>query len=245
MPYLRFPPIKEAVISVSFKNTLEVEQLQKFCESDFIRTNYPSINNLAQIEIRNEIKEGKSQISSFHKPDGYSFNCTNNCNTSIQLRIGQLSFHNTNSYLGWEKFFNEFKNVWENFCKTVAKMDLINIAVRYINQLSFDLPLQNGFEEFLKLTPAIPDGISKNVNNFFIQLNVPNSDNTLTGVITETFSLTPDKKVVQVLLDISVVKIQNLICNSEEMWSSFVSVRQFKNDLFFHSITDKTKSKYE
>jgi|ERR1035437_1485448 uncharacterized protein (TIGR04255 family) len=237
------PPIKEAIISVSFKNVASVELLNSFRDSTFIKKNYPIRNNLMTLEVKSDANV-KNPISTSHKHEGFLLSCGVGCNKSIQSKIGQLSFHNTDSYMGWESFYDEFKKIWQNYCETVGKMDVTQLGVRYINQLYFDLPLQNGFEEFLKFLPIIPEGINRSVNNFFIQLNVPNENNTLTGIITETLGILPKDKL-QVILDLNVIKAKNFVCNSDEMWASFNDIRNFKNHLFFKSLTDKAIKQYE
>lgn len=237
------PPIKEAIISVSFKDVVSLELLNSFCDSTFIKKNYPVRNNLMYLEVKGDANT-KNPISTSHNHEGFLLSCGVGCNKSIQSKIGQLSFHNTDSYIGWENFYSEFKIIWQNYCESVGKMDITQLGVRYINQLYFDVPLENGFEEFLKILPMIPEGISKSVNNFFIQLNVPNEHKTLTGIITETFRFASKEKL-QVILDLNVIKAKNVICDSDEMWSSFKDIRNFKNHLFFSSLTDKTIKQYE
>jgi uncharacterized protein (TIGR04255 family) len=237
---LKKPPIKEAIINVSFKDVIGLDRIKGFCNDTFIKDNYPRQNNLNNVEIN---VTGEGHVAKT-KIEGFILNCEDACNKSIQIKVGQLSFHNTNVYLGWENFYHEFKTIWGIFCNTVGKMDLINIGVRYINELHFDLPLQNGFEEFLKFLPTIPEGISRTVNSFFIQLNIPSQDNTMTGIITETFGIQPNNKL-QVILDLIVSKPQTVVCNSSEMWDSFKNIRHFKNQLFFSSLTDKAINLYE
>src|SRR5579872_6877435 len=187
---LKKPPIKEAIITVSFKDVISLDQITAFCDATFIKNHFPRQNNLASVELN------VTDTGAVSKPkiDGYVLNCEDGCNKSLQIKVGQLSFHNTNVYIGWDFFYQEFKTIWGIFCDTVGKMDLINISVRYINQLNFDLPLEYGFEEYLKFLPIIPEGLSRTVNGFFIQLNIPNQDNSLTGVITETFAILPHDK---------------------------------------------------
>jgi len=237
---LKNPPIKEAIINVSFKDVIDLDRIQGFCNNSFIKIQYPRQNTLTNVEINVVDKESVSKT----RVEGFILNCENACNRSIQIKVGQLSFHNTNVYIGWDTFYEEFKRIWGIFCDTVGKMDLINISVRYINQLNFNLPLQFGFEEYLKFLPTIPDGLSRSINGFFIQLNIPSQDNSMTGIITETFGTIP-KNQLQVILDLIVSKAQNVICNSDDMWSSFSNVREFKNQLFFSCLTDKTIHLYE
>ncbi len=237
---LKKPPIREAIISVSFKNSVNADDLAKFCDNPSIKEKFPIKKSLFSTEfaINNE------GATSSQRHDGFILSCEDGCNRVIQSKIGQLSFHNTNSYIGWDLFYKEFRSIWQTYCQEVGKMDLTQLSVRYINQLTFALPLLNGFEEYLKFLPTVPEGINRNVNGFFLQLNVPSDSNDLTGIITETFAL-KDQKSMIVTLDLNVIKSQDFICNSDEMWSSFKDIREFKNTLFFSCLTEKTINMYE
>lgn len=237
---LQNPPIREAIISVSFKGDLTINQLEPLCNDDTIKRNYPKQNKLfsAKVEI------GKGTARSSQKHEGFTLSCGENCNKSIKVGLGQLSFHNTIQYLGWDDFYGEFRSIWKIFCEKVGKRDLTTLSVRYINQLKFELPLKFGFEEHINLLPNIPDGISNNLNGFFIQLNVPNETNTMTGIVTETFTNSPPG-FITITLDLNVIKQQTFVCNSDEMWKSFDEIRTFKNQLFFSCLTEKTIKRYE
>lgn len=239
---LKNPPIKEAIIRVSFKDNVDVESLNKFCKSSFIKENYPIRQNLMALEIKSTM--GVKSTTTAHKHEGFLLNCGEGCNKSIQSKVGQLSFHNTDKYLGWELFYEEFKKIWKNYYNTIGRIDIIQLGVRYINQLHFDLPLKDGIEEFLKILPTIPNGINKDLNNFFMQLNIPNDNQTLNGIITQTLRDVSKNKL-QVLLDLNVVKTKNINGSSEEIWQSFDDIRNFKNQLFFNSLTNKTIQQYE
>ena len=77
-----------------------------------------------------------------------------------------------------------------------------------------------------------------------MQLNIPNDNQTLNGIITQTLRDVSKNKL-QVLLDLNVVKTKNINGSSEEIWQSFDDIRNFKNQLFFNSLTNKTIQQYE
>lgn len=241
---LKNAPIREAIISVSFKNSLAVPDLDRFCNHPEIEKKWPRKNKLFATQVT--IEGGQTQpstTSAVHQ--GFMLNGGDGGKTTVGVGLGYLSFHNVHEYVNWDSFFEEFKQVWGIFCNQVGKMDLTNLTVRYLNEIRVSLPLKDGFKEYVTLLPEIPDGISHTVHSFFIQINVPNLDNSLNGIVNETFGLQPGGSELTITLDISTTKQGSFICNSSEMWQAFVDLRNFKNELFFNCITEKTALMYE
>ncbi len=239
--FLKNPPIKEAYLSVSFKNTVEVERLKAFCENDFIKENFPEIRSIMAMGIRLEAQKKPSSQSSQH---GFVL-ISKDKKTTINIRIGQLSLHNTNEYLGWEVLFQNFKNIWTAFCKTIGPMDLVQISTRYINELDLNLDKQ-GFSSYLHFIPYMPDNLTTTVHNFFMQVTLPSKkDDKIVGVLTETVGASEKQGHMKLILDTNVFIEENFVCNSDEMWEAFKNIRNFKNELFFSCVTDKALQPYE
>ena len=55
---------------------------------------------------------------------------------------------------------------------------------------------------------------------------------------------TPNQKL-PLIFDIDVWKLTNYKSDDEEMWKEFEKLRKFKNDVFFNSITEKTKELFK
>ena len=241
---LKNPPIKEAIISASFKNTVDLEKVNAFCNSEEIKNFYPNKNEALNLLLNVPPDAKKTATTTASQQHiGYILNCED-CNKSIQVKLGQISFHNTNNYIGWNDFFDEFKRIWQIFCRIVGVVDLTQLSVRYINDVVLVPPFDKGFQEYINLLPIIPKGISPTVNNFFLQINIPNSDGTLTGIITESIA-SAEPRELHLILDINAYKVSNFVCNSDEMWNTLENLRNFKNEMFFNCLTDKTINKYE
>jgi uncharacterized protein (TIGR04255 family) len=239
---LKNAPIREAIISVSFKNSLAVEDLDRFCNHPEIEKRWPKKNKLFTAQLTIGVDQTQASTT-LHQ--GFMLNGEEGSKTTIGVGIGYLSFHHVRQYVNWDSFFEDFKHVWGIFCDQVSKMDLTNLTVRYLNEIRVSLPLSDGFKEYVTLLPEIPNGISSAVNSFFIQINVPNADNSLNGIVNETFGLQSGGNELTITLDISAVKQGVFVCNSQEMWQTFVDLRNFKNEMFFNCITEKTALMYE
>ena len=244
------PPIREAIISVSFAGFVELDLLEKFRKHEYIKEHYPDQRNALAIQLQGELKAEQNDknsdipLSASQQQDGFIMIAQEEEQTKVvQTKIGQLSFHLTNRYETWNAFIGEFKKLWSVFCEIVYKTNLTQISLRYVNEIEIGLPMEYGFEEYLNLLPNIPVGINNTLNRFFIQLDMPNKANTLNSIITETFVTENDK--VKVLLDINVRKDDDFECNSEMMWQGFEEMRSYKNELFERCLTPKTIKMYE
>jgi len=60
-------------------------------------------------------------------------------------------------------------------------------------------------------------------------------------VITQTMEKPTENQRLPLILDIDVFSEISFINSDEEMWNKFEKLRKFKNDVFFDSITEKTK----
>jgi len=246
--HLRNAPIREAILNVSFEGTVEMALLDKFTSHKFIKRHYPTRRKLLALQLTGKFEADSKNlkhdpITASHTDDGFILRSKNGGNRAIQIKVGQLSFHNVNDYGKWDEFRDEFKKVWDVFCEVVGRKDLTQMGLRYINNIDLELPLENGFAEYLNLLPSLPDGLNNSIDSFFIQINSPNEEQTLNSTITETFNKVNDK--LNVILDINVSKGSGFKCNSPEMWEGLEEMRSYKNHLFEHCLTKKTLKLYE
>ena len=242
------PPIKEAIFAISFKEVIPQESLNLFIKNEFIKKNFPIYQPGIVVEVTNKQKPNQTEtditkaVSTNHKQEGYLLRGEDGSNRLVQINPTSLSYHTFNKYTGWESMFNELQKIWVEFCKSVSKTMISQISVRYINHIRLPFPLKNGIQNYIKLLPQIPDGINPKLNNFFIQIHVPNGKNSFQGVITETLLSTDSKKeMLIVLLDISVVEQKDFNCDEQAIWTTFNQIREFKNELFSSCITEETK----
>lgn len=245
---LKNPPIKEAIFTITFKLSIALDKIDSFINNEYVTSRYP----IKQPEyLSHSVKSEATQelTESIERPlSGYTLKCEGTCNRLIKIRQSHISYHNFDKYIGWETMFGELKDIWKEFCLATGGVALSQLSVRYINHINIPLPLQNGLGEYLKILPIIPDGINKSLNSFFIQLSIPNEQGDLIGTITETV-LPPSRiesQTFTLLIDLTVNSHSNEYeCNRAEMWDTFGRIRDYKNLLFFNSITTETKKLFD
>jgi uncharacterized protein (TIGR04255 family) len=226
------PPIKEAIITISFNKPMDLNVINRFVTHAVISKNYPVQKPLFHYSVNVDASKGKSSVSELMQ--GYNLECGEQCFKIIKITSSQIALHNFTNYIGW----NDMQIELTEICSIVFGMDdtlkIQDLNVRYVNQINIPIPLENGLEHFLTILPTIPPN-GKPLDNFFIQLQNTNEDNSLQSILNQTI-IHKNENNLTVLLDIAVSK--NNISN---LASTFNSIRIFKNELFESALTSYTK----
>lgn len=232
------PPIKEAIFGITFKEPVEQSRLAQFPQTDFVKERFPKVMPGMMLEVLAD--EKTSELKTAQKPAGYQLRSARENDRLLEIKATQLTYHNLTKYEGWEVMIAELKQLWSEFCRSVGQTQLSQLSVRYINHIELPLPLEQGFGEYIRLLPQVPEGISPTLNNFFLQIHVPLTEN-IGATVTETI-LGPHSSggKLNFLLDLTVVKSGSFACDTSDMWTAFSELRTNKNELFRNCITDKT-----
>ena len=92
-----------------------------------------------------------------------------------------------------------------------------------------------------EIAPNLPQGLA----NFFMRLEIPNPDIEAATIITQTMKKLTEDQRLPLIFDIDVFQNKTYSDNKTEMWEDFEKLRLFKNDIFFNSITERTKELFK
>ena len=228
------PPIKEALISISFTG-VEITRLAEFCE--ITKKNYPKQKGMYELKATIQNEELSSEGS---RLVGYQL-LSNDEKQFITLRSDSISFHKIEPYSSWEEIKKESKLYFDEFQNLFPTLQINEISTRYINSLKLSISEEDGFDKYLKLLPHLPVELPKVVEGYFLQIRLPKPEEKISSIITQYVnSNTSDT--VEIILDIHTFKkIENTDTN---IWHLLELLRVFKNDIFFNSITQVTKNLY-
>lgn len=235
--HLEHAPIREALIDIRSAATTDFNELGsayiKFSDS------YPTVENLQRREIGLKISP-EAQLSKVEQQNlniGYKYTSTDS-KYIVQFRLDGFTFSRLDPYETWESMRDEASRLWTIYL-SVAKPEIITrIAVRYINVLALPFPI-NDFKEYLTAPPEVPEGLPQTVAGFLsrIVLKEPsiNADCIFTQALEDV-----NQDVVNVVLDIDAFMPFTFNANELDFWGKIEQLRNFKNDVFFKSITNKT-----
>ncbi len=236
-------PIREAVFDVRIdKLDIEtVEQLASF--KDKIIGDFPIEKKKYNVTGSfNFADESIVEKSTNRQLLGYIF-LSNDGTRQIQARSDGFTFNVLKPYDNWEVHFEVFVKNWIEYSNLFKPSKILRIATRYINRIELPLPFKT-FHEYILNTPPIPSCLPQAFSNFFMQIQVPHSDNYRRVIITETIEPPVDSKL-PFILDIDVFQEEGIENLEEKLRSEFYNIRQIKNQIFECCITDKARELFQ
>jgi uncharacterized protein (TIGR04255 family) len=244
-PKLSKPPIQEAVLSFSFtpSGASKEDTIENFCAS--VSKKFPIRKNRLKVQLHGNLdtlESDKSEAIINKTKDGVMLNSTDG-KTVIQASLSSFSYHIIEPYRNWPALVDETKEAWSEYVKFFPSFSISKISLRFINKIT--IPAKeaetNGFKEYIALLPSIPDGMPSTLNSFFLQLNIPNEKNEMSAIVNETFEYIGEESV-KFLLDIDAFKPVQYHDNFDRIWKDVEQIRDFKNQIFFSSITERAKN---
>jgi uncharacterized protein (TIGR04255 family) len=238
-------PIKEALLDIRVELPREVDlgKIQKF--HDFIIERFPEKKErkFFKAEFKLPPEVALSPVPTSSRTIGYLFRSPGE-NKIVQARLDGFTFNKLNPYDRWELFRDEAHKLWNIYVQIAAPLRVTRIALRYINRIEIPLPMED-FKEYILTTPEVASNLPQALSHFFMRLVIPNPKIQATAVIIETTENPTKNQRLPLILDIDVWRENAYEGRELEMWEDFEKLRSFKNEIFFDSITDKTKELFK
>ena len=239
-------PITEAIFDIRAKlpDGSDLNIFQKFQENIKDRFEDRKIRHFFQAEFK--LSPGKDEsvpIIPKGKADGYLFRSANE-HKIVQARLDGFTFNKLKPYEDWEKFYGEARSLWELYKRIIKPIRVDRIGLRYINRIEIPIPFAD-FNEYILTNPHIAPGLPQALSHLFMRIEIPNDEIGAIAIITQTTQKPTESNKLPLIFDIDVIKKANYTEEMSELWSDFNKLRNFKNDIFFNSITDKTKELFK
>jgi len=240
-PVFKNAPIIEALLDVRVELPKEVDLKKLEAFYDFVKDRFPEKQERkffrAEFKLSREITSASVPTSS--ETVGYLFRSPIE-NKIVQARLDGFTFNKLKPYENWKLFSSEARRLWDLYLQIANPLRITRIAARYINRIVVPLPMKD-FKEYILTIPEIAPNLPQALAHFFMRLVIPNPEIQATAVVIETMENPVDNQRLPLILDIDVWRETVYEDNQPEMWDDFEKLRVFKNDVFFNSITEKTK----
>lgn len=235
-------PITEALIDIRIKAKEDFDVAKFLTLHDAISEQYPKKKTRHRWEGRFELKKGETPITAgTEKIDGYIFTSADG-KQIFQARIDGFTFNRLKPYDKWETFRDEALRLWKLY-KDLVSPEIVRVALRFINKI--DIPLSPetvfDFDDYLTAGPIVPKGLPQGISSFLTRMVINDPEIDAAAIITQAFEQIVDPKCVPIIFDIDVFKQESKGLSEEEAWKILEKLRDFKNKIFFASITEKIK----
>ena len=240
----RNAPITEALldIRVVLPEDVTLAKLETF--QGLVKERFPEkqerISFTADFKLS---REGFETSPTSGGPDGYLFQSSVE-KKIVQARLDGFTFNKLKPYENWEVFSSEARELWDLYFQLTSPIKITRIALRYINKIEIPLPMKD-FKEYILTIPEIAPKLPQGLSNFFMRLEIPHPAIETTALITQTMEALTDDQRLPLIFDIDVFQNRTYSDNKTEIWEEFEKLRLVKNDIFFDSITEKTKELFK
>jgi uncharacterized protein (TIGR04255 family) len=241
-PILTKPPIVEGLLDLQFpplerSKLPELEAFQHF-NPDYVKKNV-KLQFAGHLEFATP---GQTSMSHESNVIGYQF-ATSDGTRVLQVRLNGITVSFLAPYTTFHDLEQEASRLWALFKQHLQPAPPTRVALRYINRLFLPLPFSD-FKEYILTVPEIAPQLPQALAEFSMRLMIPDTVTRSSAIVTEVMENQTDE-FVPLIFDIDVFQTINPAETEFDLWRAVSELRDFKNRLFFSSITQKLRRLYE
>lgn len=237
------PPITEAVIDIQFETPVDGE-LVKRAVSRFTKA-YPNEEVLKNIEFQFDVDpENKRAKARFDEKLVINKRTSSDHSEIALLSPAALTISQLAPYPGWGDFFGRFVRDWKEWKASVGYRKIKRIGVRYINRL--DIPAADGqinMMNYIRLYVHTPDAVGPQ-EIFGAQVETTLEDKSVLHINIASMS-SPLIDHLSLLLDIDVIRLQDVPQSDADLLAYVEQARITKNTIFESCITDASRGLFQ
>jgi uncharacterized protein (TIGR04255 family) len=242
--HLTNAPIREAVIDIQVTPPVSLDVLKVITTR--LTDKAHKQDELWQASIGVQIGEdGQGSANTDRTPVGYRFTFSGQPYV-LQCHVKGFTFSHLPPYGSWEGMSAIAKELWEVYLDVAKPTAVSRIAVRYINSLPIPLPISD-FAEYLCVPPEVPEGLPQSLSSFLQRFVMVDGVTETVAVVTQVLeNQQSHSSKATILLDIDAFRtFSALSASTNEIWKILEELRNFKNQVFFKYLTEKTIRMFE
>ncbi len=225
-------------VRVTLPSEVRIEDLKPLAE--IARHDYPNLGKrvLAQFLFK-ESPDLHSSVSE-RRQDGWVLK-NQDGNQLLQFRLDGFTLNRLAEYETWEAIIEEAMKWWTSYKEFIHPSEVLRLGVRYINRLP--LP-DSDLTKYVIALPQLPPNVEGDASYFFQQVILrPGPD--LTLQILQSIEEALDDGKQPYILDIDVGRTGKIASDDEGLRAQFEELRNYKNTVFFNSITEEAATLFE
>lgn len=242
--HLTRAPITEAVIDLRLQSETPLGSILE--RPELAGLGYKTVDPITAFQTRIDLEKGRSLPPDTRSEQVGTQYRSGDGQQVVQFRKNGFSFHRLEPYTSWETVFPDAWKLWEIYCAGLPKNLIVGrAAVRFVNRLRLPTPVPN-LAEFLVAPPVVPKALPQALRGFLTRVTINEPKKNLSALITQ--ALEPqalDLSHLIVLLDIDAFREGMFELSDVGIESTLWALRDFKNQIFFESITETTAGLFE
>jgi uncharacterized protein (TIGR04255 family) len=242
--FLKNAPIREAIVDIKVSPPVNVDTLGALFDS--LKETFPQQELMQQSTFGFEVGPKAMRASRLDGAVEGRRLTSKDGKHIVQFRADGFTFSRLPPYETWETMRQHAEPLWKEYRDHSKAESISKAAVRYINVMNLPLPVTD-FREYLCAPPSLPPTLPQELGGFFSRVIVINREIDAAAFVTQALESSLENKL-QVILDIDVFKEPKdslWSANDSRTWDTLEKMRDFKNRIFFESITEKTAGLFE
>jgi uncharacterized protein (TIGR04255 family) len=238
-PTLARPPIVEGLLDIQVE-PLDQDRLPVL---ESLQTKYPDFPHKAdRLQFAGAIQVFPTPGTAVSQSKiGYQLSTADGTRV-IQVRLDGVTVSILKPYTKFADLEAEGRQLWKHYCDGLQPKRALRIALRYINRI--EVPPNRDLKESFLTTPEIAPALPQMLNGYLMRIILPDTKTASNAILTQVLEGGPDGKP-SVIFDIDVFQMVDLRPNDSKIWEIVADLRNYKNRIFFGSITEQLRREFE
>jgi uncharacterized protein (TIGR04255 family) len=118
------------------------------------------------------------------------------------------------------------------------------LALRYLNRIPLPSTLVD-FAEVMVAPPSVPEALPQPVSGFLTRVTIHDVNADIAAHVSQALEQGAPEAGSSLILDIDAYRMRDIEVHSEQIAATFEALRDFKNRIFFESLTEQTLREFE
>lgn len=246
--HLRNAPITEAIVDfrVSFHGDFCPDRLREAKER--LAQRYPEALERKGLETRLEIATGQPKEPQTRDLGFLGIWLKTEDQKSVaQFRVDGFTFNRLRPYTRWEEILPEALRLWAIYVELTNPQSVTRVALRYINHMN--LPSLGGtlsdYSDYIVTGPRWPLSAHEVLSSFATRVVLGYPERQMKANVVQTLEIGVKTSAPSLLFDIDVYRSGDLEVSPTPLKEIFDELRQYKNEIFFGSLTERFVEAFE
>jgi uncharacterized protein (TIGR04255 family) len=238
-PHLPRAPITEALIDYRVQPR---EGITPAAFSDIPRmfaASFPLVGQVGTIEARLGFDDGGRPLPAIqqHQQLGTMLRNTEKAEV-VQFRIDGFTYNKLAPYTSWEEIYPRAAAFWREYVAIAEPVQLVRVAVRFINKIRLPLPISD-LAEYLRTLPTIPPELPQQIRHFLTRVVLYEPTDDVSAIVTQALEPSLRQDHIVLLFDTDAFREMTVPVDSATLDQTFQALRRLKNRIFFKGLTPK------
>ncbi len=243
--HLANAPITEALVDFRVSLPLDFDPSVFERVRDELRSEYPQVDVRRGYATSFGVKEGVPMQPNTEDIGIHGFFLKSEDGLDLaQFRRDGFTLNRMKPYTSWEAVRPEALRLWELYVQAAAPRQVERLALRFINHVPLPGPLTD-LSKYLTAPPTVAPDVPQEVSSFLTRMVLQESTVELSANVLQAFEGSLKHDTVTIILDIDAYKNGPFGIESDDVGPTLDLLRDFKNRIFFGSVTESTLELFE